>query len=111
MPQYIYECWECGHQTEIVCRIADRPETMPCTYAYDTYQCPGEMRQIITAPAIQGDEPPPWMREFADTRPEARTNKRTGKQVNPVIESRTDYKRYMKDKGLRPTDGPNLSEV
>jgi hypothetical protein len=107
MPTYVYEC-PLGHQTEYVCRIADRPESIACKHFIDEQatMCQEQMRQvIITAPAIQGDEPPAWMREFADSRPEARF------RGQKKIENRTDYKHYLKEKGLRPTDGPNLSEV
>lgn len=108
MPIYQYECGTCGYSIEYTCRVAERPETMPCDL-----DCEGQMRQVITAPAIQCDEVVnvPWLREFADTRPEARLNQRTGKNKMPVIENRGDYRRYMKEKDLRPADGPNLSEV
>ena len=110
MPLYDYQCDCCGHTIEYSCRIADRPESIACP------DCPAPegMRQIIGVPAaIQVDtaQNVPWLREFADTRPEARLNQRTGKNKMPVIENRGDYRRYMKEKDLRPADGPNLSEV
>ena len=101
MPTYDYQCSTCGYQIEHTCRIADRPESIPC----DLY-CPGAMRQIIVAPAIQVDtiQDVPWLSEFARTRKEARFG---GKP----IETRTEYREYMKSHNLRHADGENLSEV
>lgn len=108
MPLYDYECSTCGYRIEHACSIADRPETMPCDL-----DCEGYMRQVLTAPAIQCDDAVnvPWLREFAETRPEARLNQRIGAPKMKIIESRADYRKYLKEKDLRPADGPNLSEV
>ena len=109
MPTYDYQCSVCGYTIEHTCRIADRPEAMPCDL-----DCPGEMRQIISfAPPIQCDDAVnvPWIREFAETRPEARLNQRTGQNKAKTIETRTEYHKYLKERDLRPASGPNLSEV
>jgi putative FmdB family regulatory protein len=105
MPTYDYECSECGYQTEVVCRIADRPPSMLHKLESGKF-CPGVMRQIIVAPSIQVDTANdiPWLSEFARTRKEARFG---GKP----IETRTEYKKYLKENNLRPCDGENLSEV
>ena len=110
MPTYVYECDECGHRTEYFCKIADRPESITCPIMYEDYlgagMCLGEMRQIIVAPAIRVDtaQDVPWLQEFAKTRKEARFG---GKP----IETRTEYREYMKSHNLRHADGENLSEV
>jgi putative FmdB family regulatory protein len=109
MPTYDYECIVCGHREEIVCRIADRPlfRSCPCKDTEDeTLPCAGIMRQIITAPAIQVDtaQDVPWLSDFARTRKEARFGAKP-------IETRTEYRQYMKDHNLRHCDGENLSQV
>jgi predicted nucleic acid-binding Zn ribbon protein len=114
VPLYDYQCRKCGYQIEYACPVAERPQSMPCDRPLgDGSDCKGEMRQIITAPAIQVDtaQDVPWLREFAETRPEARLNQRIGKEKMQTIETRGDYRRYLKEKDLRPADGPNLSEV
>ncbi|MFA4904647.1 MAG: FmdB family zinc ribbon protein [Desulfobaccales bacterium] len=111
MPTYDYECPECGHRREVVCRIADRPKDLVCGKGGcpslgEGPKCIGIMRQIIVAPAIQVDtiQDTPWLRDFARTRKEARFG---GKP----IETRTEYRQYMKDHNLRHCDGENLSQV
>jgi len=101
MPTYLYECATCGYTVEIVCKIAERPNSMPCNL-----DCEGFMRQIIVAPAIRVDtiQDTPWLRDFARTRKEARFG---GKS----IETRTEYRQYMKDHDLRHCDGENLSQI
>ena len=113
MPTYDYQCSTCGYTIEHTCRIAERPETMPCSNTApggyikgQDWKCHGLMRQIIVAPAIQVDTVAdiPWMAEFARTRKEARFG---GKP----IETRAEYREYMRSHNLRPADGENLSEV
>lgn len=100
MPVYAYECFECHHQTEHACRIADRPERIDCP------NCLGQMRQVIVPTAIQCDDAVniPWLQEFAKGRKEARFGGRP-------IQTRAEYRQYLKDHDLRPADGENLSEV
>ena len=111
MPVYEYECPLCGYHEEVVCKIADRPAAINC--AREDGYCPGQMRQVITAPAIQCDDLVncAWGREFAASRPEARTNRRTGKKKYEAIQTRTELNRYMKEKHLRPAKLDNISEV
>ena len=101
MPIYNYECSTCGYQIEHECKIAERPETLPCDL-----DCDGYMRQIIVAPAIQVDtaQDIPWLSEFARGRKEARHG---GKP----IETRKEYHEYLKSHNLRdPHKGENLTE-
>ncbi|MFA4904705.1 MAG: zinc ribbon domain-containing protein [Desulfobaccales bacterium] len=100
MPTYTYQCRDCDHTIEHICKIAERPEVITCA-------CSGQMRQIIVAPAIQVDtiQDTPWLRDFARTRKEARFG---GKP----IETRTEYRQYLKDHNLRdPHKGENITEI
>lgn len=101
MPTFDYECFSCEHRIEHICKIAERPERIPCSACKE-----GQMRQIILAPAIQCDDAVniPWLQDFARTRKEARFGGRP-------IQTRKEYKKYLKDKDLRPADGENLTEV
>lgn len=46
MPIYEYECLQCGKRTELLQRMSDAPlATCP--------QCGGEVRKLISAPAVQ----------------------------------------------------------
>lgn len=100
MPTYDYQCRSCDYQAEYVCKIADRPTEIPCP-------CGGQMRQVLLPTAIQTDDIVgiPWLQEFAATRKEVRHGGRP-------IETRAEYRQYLKDKNLQPCgDGMNLSEV
>jgi putative FmdB family regulatory protein len=46
MPLYEYQCQECGEKTEVVQRFSDTPLTI-CS------SCGGELKKLISAPAIQ----------------------------------------------------------
>ncbi len=46
MPLYEYQCAKCGKRVEIIQRISDPPYTH-CP------KCAGEMRKLISSPAIQ----------------------------------------------------------
>ena len=100
MPTYEYGCFSCDHQEEYTCRIAERPGTLACP------KCSGRMRQIIVPVAIQGDDIVgiPWLQDFAKSTKEARHGEKP-------IQTRTEYKQFLKDKNLRPCRGENLSEV
>ncbi len=100
MVIYDYECFDCTHRIEHICHMDDRPEFIACP------ECSGNMRQIILAPAIQCDDAVniPWLQDFARTRKEARFGGRP-------IQTRKEYKQYLKDKDLRPADGENISEI
>ncbi len=45
MPLYEYQCTQCQHQFELLQRFSD-PQVTVCP------QCGGEVRQIISAPAV-----------------------------------------------------------
>jgi len=109
MPRYDYECFLCEHRQEIVCRIADRPERLPCP------SCPaGMMRQVIgSAPAIQCDDIVgiPWLREFSHAHTRfAGSKKERSRDGGAPIKTRTEYKQYLKRNDLRP-DAPGISQA
>ncbi len=95
---YDYQCQECGVIREVICRMDERPAVEPCLL------CPGEMTQIITAPVIRCDDAVnvPWIRDFAHHH-----NRKGGKRDRfggKPIESRQDYKDYLKTHDLRETE-------
>lgn len=45
MPLYEYQCTNCSERVEIIQRISDLPGNCP--------KCGGEMKKLISAPAIQ----------------------------------------------------------
>lgn len=46
MPLYEYKCQKCGERVEVIQRVSDPPYTH-CP------KCGGEMRKLVSAPAIQ----------------------------------------------------------
>jgi putative FmdB family regulatory protein len=105
-PFYDYECQGCGHVIEVFYKIDDRPELLPCSES-----CGGQMRQIMSPTMVQCEDivNVPWIREFAHNH--NRQGGKRNRQGGPPIESRSDYKKYLKDNDLRPARGENLSEV
>lgn len=99
MPTYLYKCPECGCQIDHICRIKDRPEAIPCPR-----HCLGMMTQVITAPTLKLSDAVnvPWIRRAMNYLEPEHANK---------YDTREKYQGYLKEKGLRPTDGINLSEV
>lgn len=100
MPIYEFACDVCGNTTEAHFHLADKPEAISCPH------CPGTAQSIISKTAIFIDtvRDVPWLSDFASKRKEARFGAKP-------IETRTEYKQYLKDNDLRPTDSENLTEV
>ena len=103
MPVYQYSCRTCGHTEDIVCKIADKPESYICPL-----ECGGDMKQDITIGIIQCDDAVnvPWIREFAHAH-----NRFGGKRARDggkAIQSRSDYHDYLKRNDLRP-DAASIS--
>lgn len=46
MPLYEYQCVQCGERVEIIQRLSDPPHT-------ECEACGGEMKKLMSAPAIQ----------------------------------------------------------
>jgi putative FmdB family regulatory protein len=101
MPIYEFRCDTCGYVQEKCFPIAEKPDSIPCHP-----HCQGQAQFIISAPAVQIDtvQDVPWLSDFASKRKEARFG-------HKPIETRTEYKQYLKDNDLRPCSGENLGEV
>lgn len=102
MPQYEYQCRTCGHKADFAFRIADRPVAIPCPLV-----CMGQMVQNITAPTLKCSDAVnvPWIRRAMNYLEPGH------EQSGNPIDTRAKYQAYLDDRGLRPADGQNLSEV
>ncbi len=108
MPTYIYKCSKCGRMKEIVCKIADRPESFPCDDIFWDddigVPCNGRWTQVITAPTLKLSDTVniPWIRRAMNyLEPEQAQQ----------YDTREKYQAYLDSRNLRPVDGTNLSEV
>lgn len=86
MALYEFECSHCGHIEEAAFKIADCPESIPCS-------CGGTKKKIISGGYTHGDEPA-WLdnsvREALQDSDAIRARK------EKPIETRSDYNRWMK---------------
>lgn len=93
MPVYDYECGDCKKTFEYVCRVADRPEVLPCP------KCGARARQVILrGPAVFGQELTPDQRKYAHYCLE---NQRMvkAKKAKP-IETRSEYEAVCRAKQI-----------
>ncbi len=109
MPVYLYRCEDCDHETEIIFKIADRPEYLVCGREGDPFEgpsfpCSGIMYQVITAPTLKLSDAAnvPWIRRAMNYLEPEKAEQ---------YDTRQKYQAYLDDKGLRPADGHNLSEI
>jgi len=79
---YVYECQSCGDVHERIYHVDDFPTTVECP------ECGSTARKIITAPAIQCDESPTWLESACKT---------LLPDDHRPIETRGEYKRYLKE--------------
>jgi len=87
MPMYDYECRKCGEVTEEFHRVWDEPVISIC-------DCGGEVRRIIKAIQVLGDNHPVW---------EPYWDENLGEQ--PIlVKSREHRRRLMKERGLEERD-------
>ena len=91
MPLYEYECVSCGERQELFFKIAHCPESVKCE------ECGEIAVKIITAGhgAIQCDSmiDVPWLASAVDNlQPDGERR----------VETRGEYKQYMKDHGIIP---------
>ena len=109
LPTYVYQCQSCGHQEEIVCRIADRPEIIDCPSPSGKVgeYCIGQMRQILTVPTIRCDDAVnvPWLRRAMNYLEPGH------EQSGRPIDTREKYESYLKERDLRSADSENLSAI
>ena len=96
MPIYDYECSKCGEVRERIAGLNDKRLKCP--------KCGGTANRIITASGhFCSNEDAGWIKsvlEVVDTGPDASASDRRFAK-NPT---RANYKRWMKDKGLRPLE-------
>jgi putative FmdB family regulatory protein len=86
MPVYDYECKHCGNSQEAFFKIGDKPDDIPCV-------CGKEAVKVMSNSMVLGDDMPAWMRH----------RETLGCLQSPVekpISSRSEYKRYLKQKGI-----------
>lgn len=86
MPLYEYECDQCGNRFEFFFTIKDWNLTPNCP------DCGGEGSKVFTA-QIQRDEPV-WLDDSV------RNSLQDLESGERPIESRVEYKRYLKDNGI-----------
>lgn len=100
MPTYEYFCADCGLKFTDIRLMSERLHPAMCP------ECAGPGSFIISAPMVQVDtaQDVPWLADFAAKRKESRFGHRP-------IQTRTEYKQYLKDNDLRPASAENLSEV
>ena len=87
MPLYEYQCAKCGERVEIIQRISDPPYTH-CP------KCGGEMRKLISSPAIQFKGSGFYKTDYASKKPETSSETKSESKS----ESKTDGKSTSTEK-------------
>ena len=92
MPIYEYKCIneDCSRTMERVCSITEWSPEVPCPI------CGCEMRHQLF-PAAVHDDHPKWLDDNV-------RNQIQGDDNAPPIETRSDYERHCKEKGIIVTD-------
>lgn len=80
MPLYEYACQTCGERVEIIQKLSDPP------YSHCP-KCGGDMRKLISSPAIQFKGSGFYKTDYASTNPSKSESKSEGKS-----ETKTDTK-------------------
>ena len=62
MPLYEYQCQKCGERVEIIQRVSDKP------YSHCP-KCGGDMKKLISAPAIQFRGSGFYKTDYASSKP------------------------------------------
>ena len=62
MPLYEYLCMKCGERTEVLQRMSDPPST-------HCLKCGGEMKKLISSPAIQFKGSGFYKTDYASSKP------------------------------------------
>ena len=83
MPTYEYEC-ECGENITRICKIAEHSSEIEC-------KCGKMAKQIIVGGFLHRDADIPWMRDAVKT---------LQPNHEPPVETRSGWKKYMKDRHL-----------
>lgn len=93
MPLYDYKCPVCGEITELFSKIRDMLDIIDCP------ACGDIAWRIISVGhgGIQGDEPV-WLDDSVRGALQDEDEVRLGRE--PRIETRSDYKRHLRDRGI-----------
>ena len=83
MPLYEYQCTRCGERTEILQRLSDPPNTH-CP------KCGGEVKKLISSPAIQFKGSGFYKTDYASTKPPAETKTSETKTESKKTESKPE---------------------
>ena len=98
MPIYEYECLSCNDRSEAIQRLSDPPlET--CR------ECGGELRKLLSAPAIQFKGEGWYVTDYADK------NKKGEKDKDKGAEAKGDEAKGDKAKGDKAKDSTSKSET
>jgi len=94
VPTYLYECPDCG-EFEDFHKIGEHESTWPCPL------CGAESRQLINCEGgCWGDEAPRWMVGCVEKGRAGSAMETLKHPSEPRFETRTEFKRYLKEKGL-----------
>ena len=87
MALYTFKCGKCGRIMDKIFPMKDCPCKIECIH------CRGEAEKILSATSIQTDAKVSWLPSACEVL------QRHGERP---LETRTEYKKYLKDNGLIP---------
>jgi putative FmdB family regulatory protein len=85
MPLYEYQCAKCGERTEIIRKFADPPHTH-CP------KCGGEVRKLISSPAIQFKGSGFYKTDYASKKPESSSETKSETKSESKSETKSETK-------------------
>lgn len=89
MPLYEYQCVQCGERVEIIQRLSDPPHT-------ECAKCGGEMRKLLSAPAIQFKGSGWYKTDYAAKPAAASTSSDSGSKSETTPETKSESKTETK---------------
>ena len=93
MPLYEYQCAQCHSKIEVIQRVSDPPQTH-CP------KCGGDMKKVISAPAIQFKGSGFYKTDYASSKPSESKSESTKSESTPS-ESKTETKSEPKSESTR----------
>jgi len=87
MPTYEWECRNCRKVTEIICHVSECPDRIKCA-------CGKTAKKILSRGAVLTDGNVKWLPSAI---------KVLQPDYERPIETRGEYKKYLKDRGLECT--------
>jgi putative FmdB family regulatory protein len=88
MPLYEYQCNVCGERTEVIQKLSDPPSSH-CP------KCGGEMKKLISAPAIQF-KGSGWYKTDYASKPAAKSESASESKSETKTETKTETKSETK---------------